>query len=145
MNAYLPDDQELHKAPKAWICNVINTVVKDHFKAWVKNQVADRNELVKSKKNIMIAMDPGIYQAFAASTKLSLSKGVSSNMMKTVSKRRRTRREIEDEKQKAHDKEMEVLYKLANLDRMEAQIQELKQQAELNKNQNTLQMMQLQA
>ena len=105
---------------------MINTVVKDHFKAWVKNQVADRNELVKSKKNMMIAMDPGIYKAFAASMKVSLSKGVSSNMMKTVSKRRRTRREIEDEKQKAHDKEMEVRYKLANLDRMAAQIQELR-------------------
>jgi len=93
---------------------------------------------------MMIAMDPEIFQAFTASTKVSLTKGVSSNMMKTVSKRRRTRREIEDEKQKAHDKEMEVRYKLANLERMEAQILELKQQAELNKNQTELQMQQLQ-
>ena len=99
---------------------MINTVVKDHFKAWVKNQVADRNELVKSKKNMMIAMDPEIFQAFSASTKVSLTKGVSSNMMKTVSKRRRTKREIEEQKQTAHDKEMEVRYKLANLERMEA-------------------------
>ena len=41
-------------------------------------------------------------------------------MMKTVSKRRRTKREIEEDKQKVHDKEMEVRYKLANMDRMEA-------------------------
>ena len=68
----------------------------------------------------MIEMDPAIYQAFTASTKVSLSKGVSANIMKTVSKRRRTKREIEEDKQKAHDKEMEVRYKLANLDRMEA-------------------------
>ena len=47
-------------------------------------------------------------------------------MMKTVSKRRRTKREIEEDKQKAHDKEMEMRYKLANLERMEAQILELK-------------------
>ena len=92
----------------------------------MKNQVAERNEKIKKDKNMMIEMDPGIYQAFAASTKVSLSKGVSANMMKAVSKRRRTRREIEDERQKAHDKEMEVRYKLANLDRMEAQIQELR-------------------
>ena len=45
VNKFLPDDQELHNAPKAWICNVINTVVQDHFKAWVKNRVAERNEL----------------------------------------------------------------------------------------------------
>ena len=69
---------------------------------------------------MMIAMDPEIFQAFTASTKVSLTKGVSSNMMKTVSKRRRTKREIEEDKQKAHDKEMEVRDKLANLDRMEA-------------------------
>ena len=68
----------------------------------------------------MIAMDPEIFQAFTDSTKVSLTKGVSSNMMKTVSKRRRTKREIEEQKQTAHDKEMEVRYKLANLDRMEA-------------------------
>ena len=82
--------------------------------------------LVKSKKNMMIAMDPDIFKAFSTSTKVSLSKGVSANMMKTVSKRRRTRREIEEEKEKAHAQEMEVRYKLANLDRMEAQILELR-------------------
>ena len=68
----------------------------------------------------MIAMDPEIFQAFTDSTKVSLSKGVSANIMKTVSKRRLTKREIEKDKLKAHDKEMEVRYKLANMDRMEA-------------------------
>ena len=50
---------------------MINTVVKDHFKAWVKNQVADRNELVKSKKNMMIDMDPEMAAKFKASTHVS--------------------------------------------------------------------------
>ena len=69
---------------------------------------------------MMIAMDPEIFQAFTASTKVSLSKAVSANIMKTVSKRRRTKRIIEEDKQKAHDKEMEVRYKLAHMDRMDA-------------------------
>ena len=68
---YLPDQQEIHKVPKQWISNVINTVVKDTFALWVKQQVEIRNERVKSKKKMMIDMDPLLAQAFAASTKVS--------------------------------------------------------------------------
>ena len=40
---YLPDQQEIHKAPKDWICNVIFSVVGSPFTDWVKLQVEVRN------------------------------------------------------------------------------------------------------
>ena len=47
--------------------------MKNTFSDWVKQQVEDRNERVKSKKKMMIDMDPDLAEAFAASTKVSVS------------------------------------------------------------------------
>ena len=67
----MPDPQEIHKVPKQWLCNVANSILKNQFSDWVKRQVEVRNEAVKSKKNMMIQMDPEIAAAFAASSKVS--------------------------------------------------------------------------
>ena len=67
----MPDAQEIHKVPKQWLCNIANSILKDTFAEWVKGQVEVRNEAVKSKKNMMIQMDPEIAAAFAASSKVS--------------------------------------------------------------------------
>ena len=67
----MPDAQEIHKVPKQWLCNVANSILKNIFSDWVKDQVETRNETVKSKKNMMIQMDPEIAAAFATSTKVS--------------------------------------------------------------------------
>ena len=48
-----------------------NSILKNIFSDWVKTQVEARNETVKSKKNMMIQMDPEIAAAFAASSKVS--------------------------------------------------------------------------
>ena len=64
---YLPDPKEIHKVPKQWMCNIVNSILKNQFSDWVKRQVEVRNEAVKSKKNMMIQMDPEIAAAFAAS------------------------------------------------------------------------------
>ena len=57
--------------PKQWLANVCNSVLKNIFSDWVKAKVDERNTQVKSKKNMMIEMDPEIAAAFAASTKVS--------------------------------------------------------------------------
>ena len=44
---YLPDQQEIRKVPKEWICNVLATVLKGMFTGWVKNRIEERNEAVK--------------------------------------------------------------------------------------------------
>ena len=40
---YLPDEKEIPKVPKQWLANVCNSVLKDVFKQWVRDQVDDRN------------------------------------------------------------------------------------------------------
>lgn len=68
---FFPDQQEIHKVSKEWICNVCATVLGDAFSAWVKEQIEERNVQVTKKKNLMIAMDPELAAAFQASTKVS--------------------------------------------------------------------------
>ena len=68
---YMPDNQEIHRVSKQWICNVCFTILEDEFSDWVKAQVEVRNEHVTSKKNVMIAMDPAVAEVFRSSTKVS--------------------------------------------------------------------------
>ena len=68
---YLPDEVDLPKIPKQWIVNVCAAVLGDVFKAWVAEQVEDRNALMAEKKEIMIAMDPRMAAKFTASTHVS--------------------------------------------------------------------------
>ena len=57
--------------PKQWLANVCNSVLKDVFKQWVKNQVDERNQKLAVEKGIMIEVDPEIAEAFRNSTKVS--------------------------------------------------------------------------
>ena len=68
---YLPDQQEIRKVPKEWICNVLATVLKGMFTGWVKNRIEERNENIKEERGLMIKMTPEVAAAFQASTKTS--------------------------------------------------------------------------
>ena len=46
---YLPDQQELPKVPKEWVCNVIASVVKEPFLRWIKAVVEARNKAISKK------------------------------------------------------------------------------------------------
>jgi len=78
IHEYLPDEKEIPKVPKQWLANVCHTVLKDVFRTWVKDRVADRNRELAIKGNLMIEMDPEIAKAFHASTKVSGKCGVNS-------------------------------------------------------------------
>ena len=82
VSQYLPDEVDLPKIPKQWVVNVCAAVMGDLFKVWVQEQVEERNALMAEKKEIMIAMDPQMAAKFSASTHVSLTKGVSANMLK---------------------------------------------------------------
>ena len=71
VHMYLPDEKEIPKVPKQWLANVCHTVLKDTFKNWVKEQVAERNKKLAVDKGCMIELDPEIAEAFHASTKVS--------------------------------------------------------------------------
>ena len=68
---YLPDNQEIDKVSREWICNVIATLLKNKFTDWLKKAVDKRNKDVVDKGEMNIVMDPDIFAAFQASTAVS--------------------------------------------------------------------------
>ena len=98
---FLPDELDLVKVPKQFIVNVCAAVLGNEFRNWVHHQVQERNAVMCAKKEMMISMDPEMAAKFRASTHVSLSKGISANLLKDSSKRRRTLRQIKADKEAA--------------------------------------------
>ena len=44
VSQYLPEDRDMHKVPRQWLINVTYTLVGGSFAAWVKAEVAKRND-----------------------------------------------------------------------------------------------------
>ena len=61
---FLPDDRDVPKLPRQWICNVFMTVVGNQFKDWVFSQIDKRNAKLATDNNVMIDVDPDILKAF---------------------------------------------------------------------------------
>ena len=61
---FLPEDRDIPKLPRGWICNVFFTIVGTPFREWVFDQIAKRNEKVATVTNVMIDVDAEIYKAF---------------------------------------------------------------------------------
>ena len=51
---FMPDGKELRKVPKAWVCNVVGTVIGMPFVDWVKKRIAERNAAIVEEKNLAI-------------------------------------------------------------------------------------------
>ena len=115
---FLPPEKEIGKLSRAYLGNVIYTVVGEPFYDWVQAKVAERHEKIKEKKEMMIDMDPEIAKIFQESTAVSTSKGNSSFLMKASSKRRRTKQEIDEDKAREKLKEQEIDDKLNELERL---------------------------
>ena len=71
MQALPNKDAETKKFPKAYLCDLIFTLVGDQFKAWVKREIDTRNQKVMVGGNLNIMMDPQIAAAFANTTAVS--------------------------------------------------------------------------
>ena len=69
--AYMPDDKELRRMPKQWVCNVGATIIGQPFIDWVGMRIKQRNEVVTQEKNMLIALDPQIAACFHASNAVS--------------------------------------------------------------------------
>ena len=68
---YLPDERDVPKLPRQWLINVIYSLAGDDFRAWVSQQVKDRNDRVAEKRDLMIELDPDIAAAFGDSANIS--------------------------------------------------------------------------
>ena len=51
--------------------NVTYTLVGEAFATWVKDEIANRNESIAKKQNLLIELDSDIYDAFQASVNIS--------------------------------------------------------------------------
>ena len=71
INNYLPEDRDMHKVPRQWLINVAYTIVGEQFSTWVKAEIANRNEELAKKQNLLIDMDPEIAKAFHGSVNIS--------------------------------------------------------------------------
>ena len=71
VNEYLPDDRDMHKVPRQWLINVAYTVIGEPFAAWVKDEIASRNEELAKKQKLLIEMDSEVAQAFHRSVNIS--------------------------------------------------------------------------
>ena len=63
--------KEVLKLPRAYIVNVIYTLVGQPFAAWVSAGIEAINRKVQLKNNMMVEMDPEIARIFKASTSVS--------------------------------------------------------------------------
>ena len=64
----LPIESEIRKLSRAYLANVIYTVVGEPFKQWVDARVEERNFKVASQKNMFVEMDPEVHKVFRQST-----------------------------------------------------------------------------
>ena len=68
---FMPEDKELRRMPKQWVCNVGATVIGQPFLDWVMARVMQRNAQVTKEKNLLISMDSAVAAAFHTSTSVS--------------------------------------------------------------------------
>ena len=67
----LPIVRETRKMPRAYVCNVIYTLVGAPFKDWVLKSCRERNERLQNAHDTTIVLDPRIAAAYEASTFVS--------------------------------------------------------------------------
>ena len=60
----LPPGKEIQKLSRAYLANVIYTIMGQNFQDWVTGQVNYRNQKVALEGNNMISMDPNIARIF---------------------------------------------------------------------------------
>ena len=71
VSSFLPDDRDMHKVPRQWLINVTYTLMGNAFATWVSTEIANRNEELAKKQNLLIDMDPEIAAAFQKSVNIS--------------------------------------------------------------------------
>ena len=115
-------EREIIKLHRQFVANLIYTIVGDPFKKWVDKVIEDRNAKIIDQQNLDIDLDPAIMKVFNASTSVSQYKGISINLMKASTVRRRSKKQIEADKKKEEEKKQEIELKLSQFDAMQQQL-----------------------
>ena len=105
----LPDrPNETKKLGRQYIINVLYTRLGDKFKDWVDEKVNARHEKVKKEGNKYIELEPELAKVFYESKAVSTNNGNVYHLFKANAKRRRTKKEIEEDKLEEARKKMEI-------------------------------------
>jgi len=78
---------------------VIYTLVGDPFVSWCEAKVELRNQHILDSQDKTVMLDPEIAAILKSSNSISVAKGISNNLLKSSAKRRRSKAQIEEEKQ----------------------------------------------
>jgi len=108
MRAFPTEEKETRKLPRQYIINVIYTIVGNPFRVWVNHHVDARHEHVVNKREMSIVMDPEIAAIYKESKAVSTNQGVSYNLLKASSKRRRTKAQIVEEENEERLRKAEI-------------------------------------
>ena len=71
MQALPSVEKEIRKLPREYLGNVIQTIAKGNFTAWVKQRIEARNQKLLDDRDLTIHMDQSIAAIFNASTAIS--------------------------------------------------------------------------
>jgi hypothetical protein len=70
--AALPElERERKKLPRAYISNVMYSLVGTPFRNWVEQGIDNRNRRLQDEQNLMVTLDPQIAAIFRSSTNVS--------------------------------------------------------------------------
>ena len=83
---------------------------------------------------MIVSLDPEIAKIFSQSTAVSVSKGNSAHLMKFSAKRRRTKQEIQDQKQQESREKIRMELKLAELEALKEKWKEAQKKIEVAQN-----------
>jgi len=117
---YFPEESEIMRLPRNYICNLIHSVVRDPFRAWVGEMIKQRNTNVVEKFDLAVKVEPEILKAIKNSGYISTHHGRSNHLLKQSAKRKRTKIQMAAAKVK-EEREGEVL---AELKRQNALLQQ---------------------
>ena len=71
MRALPSVEKEIRKLPREYVANIIQTMAKENFTAWVKQRIEARNQKIADERDLAIHMDQSIAAIFHASNAVS--------------------------------------------------------------------------
>ena len=61
----------MDRLPRQFIAMIVRGLLKEHFDAWVEAVIEKRNESIKSKQSLEIALTPDIFKIYQTSKNIS--------------------------------------------------------------------------
>ena len=118
---YIPDYEYTKEPNRDWICNLVNTLLQNEFKAFMTEKLSFREAKIIKDKNLGIIAKPEIIDIFKNSKSISTSKGNSNFLLRPVIKKNgRINRREEEEKAEENSR---IIHDLKErLDEMNSQI-----------------------